>query len=162
MMLFQEKAPRIMVRLMQEFALSKQSAAAILGNLGHESAGFTLMQEVKPGNGGRGGYGWAQWTGPRRRAFEAYCEQRNLEPYFDEANLGFLVEELRTTHQSALRGLNDCPSLMAAVQHFERHFERADPRFKHYDRRLQWANRALQAFAEFAELPAPVLKPKSD
>ena len=44
--------------------------------------------------GSRGGFGWAQWTGPRRREFEAYAKENNLDPKSDEANYGFLVHEL--------------------------------------------------------------------
>lgn len=71
---FRAKAPGIMAQLVRDFPITPEDAAAIVGNLGHESQGFTAMQEFKPVvAGSRGGWGWAQWTGPRRRAFEAYC-----------------------------------------------------------------------------------------
>lgn len=159
MSLFTDKAPAIMLRLMSEFKLTLQSAAAILGNLGHESAGFTAMQEIRPVNGGRGGFGWAQWTGPRRRSFEAYCQDLSLDPRSDEANLGFLVKELKTTHQSAIRNLNAEPNLQSAVMRFEREFERADPRYKHYDRRVKYAQIALQAYERAVTPPTTELKP---
>jgi len=73
---FQAKAPGILTRLRADFDLSDIQAAAIVGNLGHESNGFTAFQERHP-RSGRGGWGWAQWTGPRRRAFEAYCAPRH-------------------------------------------------------------------------------------
>ena len=31
--------------------------------------------------GAKGGWGWAQWTGKRRRQFEAYVKEHNLDPY---------------------------------------------------------------------------------
>lgn len=158
--IFKNKSPKIIQTLCNTLKINVNSAAAILGNLGHESAGFTLMQEVNPVNGGRGGHGWAQWTGPRRRAFEAYCAAHNLEEYFDEANLGFLIEELKTTHRSAIKDIDKCTDLMAAVQFFEQRFERADPRFKHYDRRLSWAELALSAYEKEFNPPTPVLKPE--
>lgn len=46
--LFRERAPLIMRRLMSEFAIDATSAAAIVGNLGHESGGFRDLQEKKP------------------------------------------------------------------------------------------------------------------
>ena len=52
--LFDELAPRYMARLIADFDMDIDDAAAIMGNAGHESAGFKLMQEVKP-RGGRGG-----------------------------------------------------------------------------------------------------------
>lgn len=61
--LFRPKAPWIMELLMRDFpALDLDDAAAILGNLRHESGGFASLQEVKPTvKGSKGGYGWAQW-----------------------------------------------------------------------------------------------------
>ena len=54
--LFQQKAPAIMADLMRDFALDVTSAAAIAGNLGHESGGFRFLQEKKPlVPGSRGG-----------------------------------------------------------------------------------------------------------
>jgi hypothetical protein len=42
--LFQSKAPRIMHDLMHDLSLTTVQAAGILGNIGHECAGFTLLQ----------------------------------------------------------------------------------------------------------------------
>src|SRR5690606_17673173 len=78
---FRAKAPGIMAKLLRDFPIAPEDAAAILGNLGHESLGFTAMQEFRPVvAGSRGGWGWAQWTGPRRRAFEAYCARTGKDP----------------------------------------------------------------------------------
>jgi hypothetical protein len=52
-------------------------AAAFVGNLAHES---TQMQEQHP-RGGRGGLGYAQWIGPRRREFEALLHGRSPADY---------------------------------------------------------------------------------
>jgi hypothetical protein len=71
--MFRQKAPAIMADLMRDFPpLDPLGAAAILGNIGHECDGFRHLQEIHP-VAGRGGLGWCQWTGPRRRAFEAWC-----------------------------------------------------------------------------------------
>ena len=84
---FRAKAPGIMAKLLSDFPIEKLAAAAIVGNLGHESAGLATLQEIKPTvAGSRGGYGWAQWTGPRRRAFEAYCKRNGKDPASDDAN----------------------------------------------------------------------------
>lgn len=69
--LFRSKAPWIMALLMRDFPWDLDDAASALGNIGHECAGFTALQETKPTvPGSRGGFGWNQWTGPRRRNFE--------------------------------------------------------------------------------------------
>jgi hypothetical protein len=91
---FQNLVPRIMGDLILDFGLSPIQAAAVLGNLAHESAGFTAMQERNPVGGGRGGLGWAQWTGPRRRAFEAWVSKKGFAPDSYAANYGYLKAEL--------------------------------------------------------------------
>ncbi len=138
---FDQKAPGIMKNLMSDFGLTKAQAAGVVANLGHESAGFTAYQEGKPLGGGRGGAGWAQWTGPRRRAFEAWAARNNLDPRSDAANYGFLKHELTTTHSRALANLRQTGNAQDATRVFERDFEAAG--VKHMDRRYAYANRAM-------------------
>lgn len=143
--LFREKAPGIMRDLMRDFDLDVEEAAAILGNLGHESGGFRFLQEKKPlVPGSRGGWGWAQWTASRRRAFEAWVAARNLDPSSDEANYGFLVEELRGSERKAIPAVKAAVGLRAKVEAFERAFERAG--IKHYPARVRYAQEALAAY----------------
>jgi hypothetical protein len=147
---FRKKAPAIMRRLMADFDLTDIQAAAILGNLGQESAGLTAFQEVNPTiKGSRGGWGWAQWTGPRRVAFEKYCKRLGLDPKADTANYAYLWREL-SGHQpgfdyrKAITELKKADGLSAAVKAFERAYERAGtPAYASRDR---WAERALAAF----------------
>jgi hypothetical protein len=142
--LFLSKAPDIMRRLMKDFGFTDVQAAGILGNIGHECAGFRLMQEVKPVGGGRGGFGWVQWTGSRRRAFEAFCAEKGLEPTSDDANYGFLDRELRTSEKATVPAVRATASLEAAVEAFERKFERAG--VVAIASRIKWAQKALNAF----------------
>lgn len=145
MSLFTDKAPPIMVTLMADFGLSKLDAAAILGNIGHECGGFLLFQEQKPMvAGSAGGFGWCQWTGPRRREFEAYCARNSLDPKSDRANYGFLFVELKGSEKGALAPLRKASTLRAKVMAFEAHFERAG--VKHYDSRAAYADQALAAY----------------
>ena len=157
MSIFTQKSPRIMADLMRDFPISKEDAAAILGNLGHECAGFTKLQETNPAiSGSRGGYGWAQWTGPRRRAFEVWCKPKGLKPSSDEANYGFLVYELHTTERAAIPAVKAARNLTVKVAAFEEAFERAG--VKHYDSRTKYAKDALKAYiAAF-----PVAPPSPD
>lgn len=140
---FNQKAPGIMKQLMSDFGLNEIQAAAILGNLGHESGGFKYAQELNP-RSGRGGYGWAQWTGSRRKAFESWASQNGLNINSDAANYGFLKHELQTTHKNAISALKQTNSLDAGVQAFERVFERAG--VKHYESRNKYANSALESY----------------
>lgn len=153
--LFALKAPWIMELLKRDFSLDLDSAAAILGNLGHECGGFALMQEQKPTvAGSRGGYGWAQWTGPRRRAFEAYCKRNSLDPKEDRANYGWLFVELSTSERAGIVAVKKPGSLAEKVKAFEMNFERAG--VKHYPSRNQWAARALDAYHA---APKPIIFP---
>lgn len=147
---FTEKSPAIMRRLMADFDLTDIQAAAILGNLGQESAGLTAFQEVHPTvPGSRGGWGWAQWTGPRRRAFEEYCRRLHLDPRSDAANYAYLWREL-SGHQpgydysGAITSLKRARTLPEAVKAFERGYERAGT--PNYASRERWAERALAAY----------------
>lgn len=141
--LFIAKAPGIMDALKRDFGFSTVQAAAILGNLGHECDGFRTLQEISP-VAGRGGYGWAQWTGPRRRAFEAWCDNRDLDVDSDEANYGFLKREFSTTHDYAVRALRQETDLVRAVRVFERKYLVAG--VPHYPSRERYAEIALDAY----------------
>lgn len=156
MTLFTDKAPKIMRQFMQDFSLSEESAAAILGNIGHECQGFTKLQEIAPTvKGSRGGWGWPQWTGPRRRAYEAYCARNKLDPASDEANYAYMFVELTSTEKAAIVALKNAVGLPAKVKAFENNYERAG--VKHYPSRIKYAEQALAAFK--SQDSAAVLKP---
>jgi len=145
--LFRRVAPFYMAKLMQDFHLNSTDAAAVFGNAGHESMGFEKLQEMKPTvPGSRGGWGWFQWTGPRRRAFEAYAKRNKLDPKAHETNYKWLFVELNGDESRALGALKNASGLRNKVIAFERVFERAG--VKHYDSRLRWAEIALEAFKE--------------
>ena len=150
---FVTKAPSIMRDLMHDLGFTVNDAAAVLGNIGHECGGFKLMQEQHPTVAGSlGGYGWCQWTGPRRRSFEAWCKSHNLSPDSDAGNYGYLLFELTSTEASAVPATKSAASLYDKVVAFESHFERAG--VKHYDLRKGYADKALAAFNDSAPKPA--------
>ena len=152
---FRAKAPGIMSRLLSDFPIGPEDAAAILGNLGHESAGFSKLQEMKPTvAGSRGGFGWAQWTGPRRRAYEAYCKRTGKDPASDDANYAYLFIELsgiEGSEKAAIPKTVAAKGLDAKVEAFEKSFLRAG--VKHYPSRKLWAKRALDAYSKVKPLP---------
>jgi hypothetical protein len=91
--------------LQKDFGVPREVAAGIVGQLAHESGNFNTLQEIDPlVEGSRGGWGYSQWTGPRRKEFEAYAAQRGLDPRSYEANYGNLVRELRGAEGKALWG----------------------------------------------------------
>lgn len=161
---FRAKAPGIIDRLLIDFPIERLAAAAIVGNLGHESLGFTAMQEFNPTvAGSKGGWGWAQWTGPRRRAFEAWCKRTGKDPASDDANYAWLFLELKGvegTEGGAIGKTQAAVGLDAKVEAFEKAFLRAG--VKHYPRRKKWAAIALDAWEAAKAAPAPAPKPAPD
>lgn len=156
---FTAVVPGFMAKLLRDFPeLDVLDAAAIFGNAGHESGGLVTLQEIKPTvAGSRGGWGWMQWTGPRRRAFEAYAKRNGLGLSSDKANYKFLFLELKGlegTEKAAIAKLISAgPNLEAKVKAFELAFLRAG--VKHYPSRLVWAERALAAWNASAKMLEP-------
>lgn len=153
---FLAKAPGIMEKLIADFSLKDFQAAGLLGNIGEECDGFREMQERKPLiPGSKGGLGWAQWTGPRRTKFEAFCSAKGLTPFADAANYGFLKEELSSSQAMSLAAVQKAASIGKAVRTFEATFERAKAGLEHFDRRDQWADLALRSFRASADTMVP-------
>jgi hypothetical protein len=142
---FDQKAPQIMKQLMADFGLTDVQAGGILGNLGHESVGLQVLQESHPVGGGRGGYGWAQWTASRRDQFQAWCQQNNLSMDSDAGNYGFLCVELKGSYKKALQQLKLANSLSVATETFCRLYEA--PGVVNLASRMNWARRAMAAYA---------------
>ena len=141
---FALRCRRLGPALMRDLALTDIQAAGLLGNLGHETGGFAHLQEIAPTvPGSPGGWGIAQWTGPRRRAMEAWCRAHGLDPASDEANEGYLRVELSTSEAPALAALRRAATLAEATASFGRLFER--PGIVAPASRLAWARRALAA-----------------
>jgi hypothetical protein len=143
--LFKSKAPGIMHDLIRDFSLTDVQAASIVGNLGHECGGFRLMQELKP-LAGAGGYGWAQWTGPRCKSFFKFCAQGESDKNSDHGNYAYLKHELQQEYKSAIAAVKGTSTLTEGVRAFELKFEKAHPHYKHYDRRELYARIALDAY----------------
>jgi len=156
--IFSAKAPKVMADLVRDFSLTTEEAAAILGNIGHECNGFKTLQEIKPVvPGSRGGWGWCQWTGPRRKDFEAWCNRKNYNPSSDVANYSFLFRELVGPEKRAIPALKKAEGLRNKVIAFESSFLRAG--VKHYDSRTQWALKAMKAWTDNALPPPPDVEP---
>lgn len=108
-------AVKLRDHLMKEYGLTKTQASGMTGVMGYESGNFHTLQEVAPvggvGDGHRGGYGYAQWTGPRRKAFNAYIEKTGLDPKSYEANEGFMDQELKGEYRGTITALKKTNTL---------------------------------------------------
>ena len=151
MTLFADKAVLIMTPLVQNYGWKDFQAAAVAGNFGRETGGFQHLREAGQPPG-RGGYGWAQWTGPRRASFLNYCSDHGLDWHTDEANMGYFAHELTTSYRFLPGIMKKTTDLHEAVSEFEHYYEGAGV-VAMADRYL-WANRALVAYRAHKERTA--------
>lgn len=171
---WEERGGWVVNALCDDFApLELEHAAGFVGNMGWESRGFTALQEEHPlVEGSAGGIGWPQWTGMgehgRRRLFLEWCQQQGLDPKSNEANYGYVCEELAGDYAGVLdkvRALTGDPDdvLERAVFIVGRLYEgpagTTPTHLPAYDGRLQYARRALAGAK--AHPPAPVAPPAS-
>jgi murein DD-endopeptidase MepM/ murein hydrolase activator NlpD len=144
-----EKAASLTERMVNDLGISQTKAAAIVGNFMHESGDFQQMQEISP-TSGRGGYGWAQWTGPRRKNFEEFVAARGMDINSDDANYQFFLHEIQNDpyeRQQFERWKNtDYGDLASETVAFEGSYERAG--VKHHGSRIQRAETALQMYEQ--------------
>ncbi len=163
---WEERGGWLVNRLATVFHLEPYQSAGIVGNLGFESVGFTKLHEIGQPKG-QGGYGWAQWTGPRRILFLGYAHDNNLDWRSDEANYGYLVLELRKSMRNTISAVRRASSLEAAVwsvgQTFERPGGTTSDHLPGFEGRTRYASRAMAgsgATPPIPRLPLPV--PQAD
>ncbi len=150
---FGRRSSAVMNQLMADFSLTREQAAGIVGNLGHESSGMRALNEAKPLiPGSRGGFGWAQWTGPRRREFEAWAKANGLDIRSDEANYGFLKHELMGKYRGVIDRVRRTKTMEQSMYAFENGYEKAG--VKAYSSRLKWGRRAMDSYTPNITLPA--------
>ena len=155
MTIFQTKAPRFIVRAMQDLSCDLDTACAIFGNVGHECSGFQTMQEIGQ-KAPNGGWGWLQWTGPRRRQFMAWCTDKKMDPASDEANYGYLIYETLNLEHASLVATKNAVGLDAKTDKFEQTNERAG--VPALASRRNWAHIAKAAYLAAGQ-PAPAATP---
>jgi hypothetical protein len=110
--------------LMNDLGLTAAQAGGIVANLGAESQIKAINEKNPMVAGSRGGFGWAQWTGSRRREFEAWSKQQGLDPSSPEANYGFLLHELRSSKFAGfMKRLRQQETFGGATALTEREFE---------------------------------------
>lgn len=99
--------------------LPEHVADAFVMNFKDESnlnPGINEASPLVPGS--RGGFGLAQWTGPRRKALEAYASSKGVDPGDMNAQMDFLMQELQGTEAKAAQAIlsaQDTGSAAAAI-----------------------------------------------
>ena len=92
--------PRLMSDIQEVLGITKEQAAGIVGNFDYETGGFKYLQEIKPVvPGSKGGRGFAMWTGPRRKEFESWSKENNLDPDSYEGSFGSFIHEVQNTNE---------------------------------------------------------------
>jgi hypothetical protein len=156
---WEERGGWLVKRLAADFSLQPFQAAGIVGNLGFESAGFTKLHEIGQPEG-LGGYGWGQWTGPRRVTFLQFAAQLGLDWRSDEANYGYLMAELRGSQHNTIRQVsqtsNDADAAFSVGQTYERPGGTTSTFLPGFDGRLKYARRALAGAGAAGQAGTPV------
>lgn len=116
------RASHLVDHLMSKYGLTRTQALGAAGVMGYESGDFTTMQEGGQAPG-HGGWGYAQWTGPRRRDFMAWTSANKLDPSSVEANEGFLDHELAGNYAHAIAAIKRTNTVAAAANSWEHAFE---------------------------------------
>ena len=143
--LFASMSMNIMKALISRYKLLDYQAAGFLGNIGLECGGFRSLQEAHPVvAGSKGGYGWCQWTGPRRRNYFAWCDQHKLNPSSYEANLSFLFSELDGDYKRVINAARATHNIESATEIIMKIY--LAPGIPHLDQRISYARRALTNF----------------
>lgn len=129
--------------LMRDFGLTNYQAAGVLGHFGHESGFDPGVNEKKPlVANSRGGYGLAQWTGPRRKQLEAFAASHNMPVNSEKTQYEFLKQE--PAFKTYIEKVKQTRSMEEATQAFLPFETGGDPRaIVAMGDRLKWGRTAM-------------------
>jgi hypothetical protein len=131
-------------------------AAGIAGNLVQESS---LNPTAK--NPTSGAFGFAQWLGPRKKAFMDFAMKAKKDIKDPLAQLEFIDLELNTTERKAKDRLLASKDATEAAINFSDHYERAGANEKKNATRANYANKILGAIIPSAQAGETMDKPVS-
>jgi len=98
-------------------------AQGVAANFRDESGFNTGIQELNP-HSGRGGYGLAQWTGPRRVALENFAASRGAPSDDPEVQMDFFMQENAGPEAGAWQKVLASPDASSAASAFVNEWER--------------------------------------
>lgn len=116
-------------------------AAALVGNLMQESGPAINTRAV--GDNGNA-FGMGQWNGPRRMAYLAYANKRNVDPGDLDTQIAFLDHEMRTTERAARDRIMATSDAREAAAVASEAFWR--PGVPHTERRMAYADAVMRQF----------------
>lgn len=130
-----ERRVNLVKALMKDYGLTGEQASGIVGNFMVESGGQQLPPDVNEGGRAgppafKGGYGWAQWTGGRQKAFIDFAVKNGYMTSAavngtDAANYAWLKNDLNTAYKSTITQIKTKTTPEDAAISFEATFERA-------------------------------------
>lgn len=115
--------------------LPEHVADGFLMNFQDESGLNPAVNEASPMvPGSRGGFGLSQWTGPRRKALEAFAAQRGVPVSDVDGQLDYLMTELQGPEANAMKSIMASTDAGSAAAAIAKDFLR--PAQQHLDRRV--------------------------
>ncbi len=124
-------------------------AQGVTARLHGESRLDTGINEINPTvEGSRGGYGLAQWTGPRRRQYEAFAAERGAALDDLDTQLDFLMWENANTEKSAWGKVLQAKDPVEAARLFTTEWER--PGTPHLEATLETARKFAGLGSDYA------------
>lgn len=128
-------SPDYIVNGLVKRGIPRNAALGFAGNFAVESRFDPTINEIAPlVKGSRGGFGLAQWTGPRRRQLEAFAGSKGKSVMDPEVQMDFLAWELQNTEKGAAKSIFAAKDPMEAARLVSERFLR--PGIPHLDRRL--------------------------
>jgi len=98
-------------------------AQGVAMNFQHESGFDTGIQEIAP-TSGRGGFGLAQWTGPRRIALEDFAKAQGKRIDDPDVQFDFFMRENAGPERGAWATVMNAPDAQTAAINFVKNWER--------------------------------------
>ena len=132
--------PQQVVQGLEQRGIPRTAAIGLAGNFAVESGfepGINEIAPVVPGS--RGGFGLAQWTGPRRRQFEAFAKSQGRALDDLDTQLDFTVWELQNTERAAADSILSAATPEDAARAVSERYLR--PGVPHLDRRIASAQK---------------------
>jgi hypothetical protein len=108
-------------------------AQGVAMNFQHESGFDTGIQEIAP-TSGRGGFGLAQWTGPRRIALEDFAKSQGKRIDDPDVQYDFFMRENAGPEKGAWQTVMNAPDAQTAAINFVKNWER--PATENLNRRI--------------------------
>lgn len=113
------------IREYQKRGLSRPVAEGIVASMNAESGLNPAINERSPVvPGSRGGFGLAQWTGPRRVAFERWASDNGKNINDEQAQIDFTMAEFAGPERAAYDALIQSPDAQSAAATFTNQFLR--------------------------------------